>query len=422
MTAAADNILAGLIPLEYCPHDPTARQAAGLILSDREVFYGGAAGGGKSDWLLMCALQYVDIHNYSALLLRRTFAQLSKAGGLLSRSHEWLGPTDAQWNGEKHQWVFPSGATIELGHMQHEKDKYNYQGPEYQMVGYDELTQFSESQYTYLFSRLRRLKGSPIPPRMRAASNPGGEGHDWVKQRMLIEGKPKGRMFIPARLDDNPHLDRDEYLESLAELDPVTREQLLAGDWDIRPSGGMFKREDFEIVSARPANAKRVRGWDFAATALKPGTDPDWTAAALMSMTPDGVFYIEDMVRQRTKPSGVEKLLKNVATQDGRNTAVWLEQEPGSSGKIAVASMIKLLAGFNVRAERPTGSKVDRAQPLAAQVAAGNVRIVNGPWVSDFLNEAQAFPEVAHDDQVDAASLAFSKLHGNRIKVQVAVI
>jgi hypothetical protein len=106
--------------------------------------------------------------------------------------------------------------------------RYRYQSAEFQVVGFDELTQFSESQFTYLFSRLRRLADVPLSLRIRSASNPGGVGHLWAKERYLAgEGS---RVFVPDRLDDNPHLDRAEYVASLAQLDPVTRARLLAGD------------------------------------------------------------------------------------------------------------------------------------------------------------------------------------------------
>jgi predicted phage terminase large subunit-like protein len=394
----------------FIPHNPTIRQRVALCVSRREILYGGAAGGGKSDWLLMGALQYVDVPGYSALLLRRTFQQLSLEGALIPRSHEWLGGTAARWNGEKRQWRFPSGAVLQFGHLEHEKDKYNYQSAEFQFVGFDELTQFTRSQYTYLFSRLRRLKASKVPLRAWSASNPGGGGHDWVKDRFMVERKPT-RYFVPAALKDNPHLDRAEYVSALAELDPVTRRQLLDGDWDVRPSGALFKREWFTIVDAAPANARSVRGWDFAATLPKPGTDPDWTVGVKVSEA-DGIYYIEDVKRDRLTSRGVEALFVQTCALDGSGTTQWIEQEPGSSGKMASEALIRAARGYTVRAERSTGSKAERAAPFASQAEAGNVRLVRGPWNAAYLDELEAFaPDCSHDDQVDGSSLGFAKLH-----------
>jgi hypothetical protein len=228
----------------YIPHAPHAHQHAFLWLSCEEALYGGAAGGGKSDALLMAALQYVDQPGYAALLLRRTYKDLSLPGALMSRAEQWLAPTDAKWNGETKTWTFPSGATLTFGYLQTSKDKFQYQGAEFNFVGFDEATQFAEDDYTYLFSRLRRLEGSVIPGRMRCASNPGGEGHEWVKRRFVTGASREGRIFIPAQLADNPSLDQAAYLRSLLNLDAVTREQLLNGDWDIRPATG---REFFPV-------------------------------------------------------------------------------------------------------------------------------------------------------------------------------
>jgi hypothetical protein len=135
------------------------------------------------------------------------------------------------------------------------------QSAEYQYIAFDELSQFTRTQYLYLFSRLRRLKGSDVPLRMRSGSNPGGVGGRWVYDRFIPEaftpfdaqeskihwkegvdedGKSFKRAFVPARLHDNPHLDQSEYVEALNELDPVTREQLLQGDWQIQERGDIL--------------------------------------------------------------------------------------------------------------------------------------------------------------------------------------
>lgn len=222
---------------EYIPHSPTVKQSAFLLLDAREALYGGAAGGGKSDALLMAALQYVDQEGYSALLLRRTHADLALPGALMDRARSWLASTSARWRERDKTWTFPSGATLSFGYLDHPSHRFRYQSSEFQFIGFDELTQFGESEYTYLFSRLRRSRGSKAPLRMRSASNPGGNGHDWVRRRFLIEGREHGRIFVPASLDDNPHLDGDAYVQSLGALDPVTRAQLLHGDWDVHDEG-----------------------------------------------------------------------------------------------------------------------------------------------------------------------------------------
>lgn len=381
------------------------------MLDDKEALYGGAAGGGKSDALLMAALQYVEVPGYSAILFRRTFKDLALPGALMDRAHKWLGGTDAKWKDTEKTWYFPSGATLTFAYLATENDKYNYQGAEFQFIGFDELTQFELSQYRYLFSRLRRLKGSKVPLRARVASNPGGRGHEWVKQRFLVEGLSKGRVFVPAKLEDNPYLDQEEYEQSLKELDPLTRAQLRSGDWDMLPEGNKFKRGWFKIVKDYPKDARTVRYWDLAATEPKPGKDPDYTAGVKMCEK-NGQYWIIDVQRDRLTPKGVEDLIQTTAYTDGREVSIFIEQEGGSSGKNTIDHYQRnVLKGFAFYGDPATGSKEIRANPLSSAAEAGNVFLVEAPWNADFLDELTSFPaETSHDDQVDAASGAFSKL------------
>lgn len=223
-------------PVAYCPHLPTAKQYRYLQTESIEALYGGAAGGGKSDALLMGALQYIDEPNYAALLLRRSFRDLNQPDALIPRSKEWLSGK-AQWNQQSQRWTFASGSTLTFGYLENPDDVYQYQGAAFQFIGFDELTQFRENDYRYLFSRLRRLQKSDVPIRMRSASNPGGRGHDWVKRRFLSDAKEPDAEFVGATLDDNPYLDQSTYRQSLALLDPTTRAQLLSGNWDAGDSG-----------------------------------------------------------------------------------------------------------------------------------------------------------------------------------------
>jgi predicted phage terminase large subunit-like protein len=207
------------------------------------------------------------------------------------------------------------------------------------------------------------------------------------------------------------------YLASLQALPRVERAQLLEGNWDIRPSAGMyFRRSDFEIVDAAPANVrKKVRAWDLAATKKGDKTDsPDWTVGVLMSVDHNGIYYIEHVERFRENPSKVNAAIKNTAMQDGHNVYIRLPQDPGQAGKAQVNYQIRMLAGYMVKSKPVTGSKETRAKPFASQVEAGNVKLVRGKWNEEFLKELENFPEGVHDDQVDASSDAFEELSSKR--------
>lgn len=190
----------------------------------------------------MAALQYVHIPNYHAILFRRRFSDLALPGSLIPRLDSWLRGRGPRWDQKANTWVFPSGARIAFGYLEHAGDEERYQSTDFQFIGFDELTQHREQQYKYMFSRLRRtmdLKAAGVPLRMRGATNPGGPGHEWVKARFLRADLPEDRMFIPAKVRDNPSLDGEEYKKSFKHLDKVTRKRLEDGDWDILGDGAV---------------------------------------------------------------------------------------------------------------------------------------------------------------------------------------
>ncbi|WPE22486.1 phage terminase large subunit [Shinella zoogloeoides] len=185
-----------------------------------------------------------------------------------------------------------------------------------------------------------------------------------------------------------------------------------AGQYQQRPaprSGGMFQRGDFEIVDAVPAGGQECRAWDFAASKETPGKQPDWTVGLKMKHI-GGVFYVEDVKRDRWSPGDVEKNLKNTATQDGQNVRIRMPQDPGAAGKADANTKIKLLAGYDVKAQPVTGDKATRAKPASAQAEAGNVKLLRGNWNKAFLDEVCSFPNSQHDDQVDAFADALNEL------------
>jgi predicted phage terminase large subunit-like protein len=389
--------------------------------------YGGAGGGGKSVALMMAALQYVDIPGYNALLLRNSFADLNLPDSLIPISQEWLRQTPARWNESKHQWRFPSGATLTFGYMETENDRFRYRSAQFQFIGFDELTSFSKIQYTFLFSRMRRLIGLAVPIRMRSATNPGGKGHEWVKTRFIGKRLPNGefrpvhhpdRLFIPAKMEDNPYLDVVEYRESLKELSPLERRQIEAGDWDARPEGNQFKREwfDSKILDKIPCPIKKaIRFWDLAATEQrnklkKKSSDPDYTVGSLLCLGIDDNCYLVDIERLQGTPRKIEKKIAITAERDGFDVWVGMGQDPGAAGKIVISHYRDILKGFTLKPVVERGDKLRRSDPLASFCEGGRFFIIRGDWNEAFLEELTSFDGsgAGFDDQVDSTTNAFN--------------
>lgn len=443
---------------DYIPHEPTYKQSAFLMLDGfKEAFYGGAAGGGKSDALLMGALQHVDNPFFAAIIFRKTFADLKLPGALIDRSLEWLSDTPAKWSPNEHAWHFPSGAVVAFGYLDTELNKFRYQSAEFQYVAFDELTQFWQDDYEYLFSRLRRTActehkinpetGAPlwhpncleclykrsIPIRMRSASNPGGIGHIWVKDHFRIEevdgiyrGTHPERAYIPAFIDDNPYLDQRGYKESLSHLDPVTRGQLTRGDWGIS-ADGRFRKSwvkyyslsgDYIILGpdrrGRAVHRKRCMVFmtvDPAASAREGPGDvqiyrhaPSYTVICTWVLTNDFHLLLWDCVRFREEiPDVVAKIGQVFKThKDAEMQPQFIGIEAGGM-QVGVYQYVSR-AGYPSRPlYTRSQDKLVRATDVITRMEQGKVWLpqqsLGRPWLS--MVEAELFTWTAHPQQQD---------------------
>jgi predicted phage terminase large subunit-like protein len=215
----------------------------------------------------------------------------------------------------------------------------------------------------------------------------------------------EGELLFPAR-----------FPAEVVQRDKVPLGQYgVAGQFQQRPAprdGGLFKRSWFgEPVLAAPAGTRWVRHWDLAASKKRgSGVGQAATAGVKLGQAPDGAFYVGHVLRLQDEGHEVRKAIRSTAAADGVQVEVSLPQDPGQAGKVQASDLVAMLAGYVVHAEPETGDKITRAEPIAAQAAAGNLRLVKGDWNEAFLDELGNFPSGSHKDQVDALSGAFGRL------------
>lgn len=230
----------------------------------------------------------------------------------------------------------------------------------------------------------------------------GGNGETW-EHVCLPAITEQGEALWPEKHDIAT-------LRRMQAVSPYT----FAGQYQQAPApgeGNIFRPDNLRVIDALPVDdeIEWVRGWDFAASVPKPGSDPDWTVGGKLGRGKSGRYYVADVTRMRGGPDEVEATLKNTAGRDGRDPRISIPQDPGQAGKTQVLHFTRLLEGHRIKASPETGDKVTRAEPFAAQVNVGNVSMLRAPWNDALMAEMRVFPNGNHDDQVDALSRAFGE-------------
>lgn len=298
-----------------------------------EVFYGGAAGGGKSEAILhFCLKRRMQYPNSVGIIFRRKFPDLERT--LIPRSHEFFLRVGAKYNSSKHVWVFPNGSKQWFGFCENENDVYSYQSAEYQDMCFDEASHFTFFQYSYLTSRCRSSK-SNIKPLIRLASNPGGVGHGWLKKRFVDPGRvnkkwflqeeQKSLSFIPAQLEDNPslHLNDKTYESRLKVLGDKKYRALRFGDWDVFE--GQFFAEwskDHILTYHRTPDSysRKMICMDWGYTSPGP--------VYWLEVTTSGrIFVYRELVLTRHAPKEYAEAICNCSPKNERYEALWAPPE-----------------------------------------------------------------------------------------------
>lgn len=225
----------------------------------------------------------------------------------------------------------------------------------------------------------------------------GGNGEDWET------------LIIPAINEDGSSFWEEKFpIEMLHRLEKSSP-YVFAGQYMQEPSpktGGHFEPSKIEIVDALPKGLRFIRGWDLASTIKKTS---DYTSSTKLAIDKDGVTWIAEVDRFKGTPDIVENTILMKAKLDKKETFISIPQDPGQAGVAQKANMSKKLNGYSFEFTPESGDKVSRSSPFAAQVNAGNVRMLKGDWNEEFLSELKMFPRGSHDDQVDSTSRAYNK-------------
>lgn len=432
---------------------------------------GGSVFGGKTWALTFEALRNVAVEGFTFVGFRRVTPSIKNPGGWWDETLGLFPLLDGDPRPSVLEWKFPSGAHGKLAGLQYDADVLDWKSAQICLLLFDQLEEFTEAQFWYMFSRNRSTCG--VRPYIRASCNPDPDSflrpllswwiddasgyalpersgvirwfvrlNDQLEYSTVTCGQPdyarydeleiaakadlvqrfgengkfaKSITFILARLQDNAiGNEKDpEYEANVRAMSHVEAERLLGGDrggnWNIRAAAGLvFNTGWFEIVDELPTKRRVVRFWDKASLHGR----GDFTSGVKMSEA-DGIYYVEHDEFGQWNPGERESTMRTTAELDGKLCRIGLEQEPGSGGKESAEASIKNLRGFNVQAFPATGNKLERANPFAAQAKAGNVKLLRGPWNARYLRILHAFPTKGiPDDDVDASSGAFDLLTG----------
>jgi len=428
---------------------------------------GGSAGGGKSYGLTVEPARYWGMDGFHALMLRRTYPEITKPGGLWDEGLGIYPAMGAKANKSDHSFSYKRknqiwGWHLDYGHLTNEATLENWKSAQISLLMFDQLETFTERMFFYMMSRNRSPKVK-IAVYCRASANPLpnwlAEFLDWWiaddgyanldrvgKLRYFfrlgdeivwgnsddelmnkypndVENKTdiKSVTFVPFTIYDNKILMKQDpsYLSNLKALSYIDRQRLLGdpergGNWKIRPTaGGFFRREWFEIIRGiwNGPGVKKVRYWDLAGTQISDkNKDPDKTAGIRMAER-NGEFLIEDARSIRGREKEVQDLIYNTAMADGHDVEICIEQEGGAGSKNYIANLARTrLMGYTVYGQSVRHDKQIRAKPLSAAAENGLVKMTGADWNFEVLEELYNFPDGAHDDFVDACSGAYIRL------------
>lgn len=420
------------------------------------AIYGGKAYSAKTFGLLLQPLLHSDQPNFRAVLFARTYGEIMGPSGMWEQAGKIYPYAGARAIPSRYEYVFPSGAKVCFRHMEHDNDRFHYKTQRIPFIGFDQAEMFGWAPVWFLCGRAGDPSGENHSyVRMTCNPDPNswlreflswwidedtgfaieerggvirwfvmdGNSPTWASTRAELaqwydpeEQPPMSVTFIPASMEDNPlGIKADPgYVRWLKNLPLVERERMLKGNWNIRETAGnIFRREWLPVVPAAPAGGRFMRGWDLGASKKSETTG----TGKIQEVEVGGLrrYYIHEAVRFQATAGEAEMAIKARASQDGVFCELAIPNDPGQAGNHQVEYLAGQLAGCVVHFRSESGDKVARARPLSSQAQAGNVYLVDGPWVKPFLDRAENF---GYDErgkamsvhEIDALTQAFMEL------------
>lgn len=388
---------------------PQPIQALALACPTEVVLFGGARGGGKSDFCIGKVVQHINAYGKDAapITFRRTYDELAQ---IKKRARELLPPIGATFYKSENAWVFPNGSSWLMRYLESDQDATRYQGHEYTLAEIDEAGNFPHAEPIDMLKGTLRSRAG-VPTQMILTANPGGRGHSWLFDRFIKNREPlkpfydpertEWRVFIPSKLQDNQALLQADpgYINRLRGTGPGWLvDAWLNGNWNISVSGPVFRREDFNEYQLLPHESMRytrIQSWD---TAFKTKEENDKSVCITADVYPWGI-YIVDVFMGRIPFYELKKRAVELAQRFSCHNIL---VEDKASGQPILQELQRDTA-LGLTPINPLGDKLARAYAVSPLVESRRVYVpAQAEWRGDFLDELVAFPNGAHDDAVDA--------------------
>ena len=378
-----------------------------------DILFGGARGGGKTDGLMGSWMAHASRHGAHArgILFRRSMSELEE---VQARMMEVLPQIGAEHKISSRTWTMPGGATLKMRFLDADEDATKYQGHAYTWMGVDEAGNFPSSKPLDMLRACLRSVHS-VPCQLVMSANPGGRGHEWIKERYIDPARPLTpfqspdgtmRVFISSRLQDNALLIAADpgYAERLKASGPSWLVRAwLEGDWNARQEGALFKREWFQPFTAPPPFQRIVMSLD---TAFKTGAENDYSVATVWGVTKTG-YYLLDLWRSKVEFFALKAIVVQLA-EKWTPHAVLVEDKASGQSLIQELKRDTRLPVLSVKVDQ---DKMARAYAITPICEAGRVFVPErAPWLNDLLDELMMFPAGPHDDQVDSLTQALTYL------------